>query len=151
MVVEIDLKTLEVNLEAVEVNLEAVEADLEAVEKYSNSENIWVTLVFLVEKSVHCFSPLLVFLRQSFSLGNDPNGNVTLPVSNARARSEPAGRDFRFFAAAAPKVMVLAGQMFLLCSPQDLILSLRQSIRLLPRNLAKAFTQIQCLKITKHV
>ena len=92
-----------------------------------NSKNIWVTLVFLVEKSVHCFSPLLVFLRQSFSLGNDPNGNVTLPVSNARARSEPAGRDFRFFAAAAPKVMVLAGQMFLLCSPQDLILSLHNA------------------------
>ena len=67
---------------------------------------------YLANKSVHCFSPLLVFLRQSFSLGNDPNGNVTLPVSNARARSEPAGRDFRFFAAAAPKVMVLAGQMF---------------------------------------
>ena len=65
---------------------------------------IWVHLIlgyeghtaFLVEKYVHCFSPLLVFLRQSFSLGNDPNGNVTLPVSNARARSEPAGRDFRF-------------------------------------------------------
>ena len=33
--------------------------------------------------SVHCFSPLLVFLRQSFSLVNDPNGNVTLPVPNA--------------------------------------------------------------------
>ena len=69
--------------------------------RYSR-EHYYVTLgyeshtAFLVEKYVHCFSPLLVFLRQSFSLGNDPNGNVTLPVSNARARSEPAGRDFRF-------------------------------------------------------
>ena len=35
---------------------------------------------------VHCFSPLLeFFLRQSFSLGNDPNGNVTLPVPNMAA------------------------------------------------------------------
>ena len=47
--------------------------------------------------------------------------------------------------------MVLVGQMFLLCSPQDLILSLRQSIRLLPRKLAKAFIEIQGLKITQNV
>ena len=45
---------------------------------------------------VHCFSPLLeFFLRQSFSLGNDPNGNVTLPVPNmmagAQASITPAG------------------------------------------------------------
>ena len=41
------------------------------------------------------FSSLRVFLRQSFSLGNDPNGNVTLPVPNmmagAQASITPAG------------------------------------------------------------
>ena len=66
-----------------------------------------VTISWL-QQFVHCFSPLRVFLRQSFSLGNDPNGNVTLPVPNmagGRAgtalfsrswQSFRSSRDFRF-------------------------------------------------------